>query len=51
MTYALGRPLADGDMPAIQQIQQQWATQGYAFKALLQDVVLSETFRSRHGGV
>jgi hypothetical protein len=51
MTYALGRPLVAGDMPAVAQIEQQWATQGYAFKALLQDVVLSDTFRSRHGGV
>jgi uncharacterized protein DUF1592/uncharacterized protein DUF1588/uncharacterized protein DUF1587/uncharacterized protein DUF1585/uncharacterized protein DUF1595 len=50
MTYALGRPLGAGDMASVAQIQQQWATQGYAFKALLQDVVLSETFRSRHGG-
>jgi hypothetical protein len=51
MTYALSRPLGDGDVPAVKQVQQQWATQGYAFKALLLDVVLSETFRSRHGGV
>jgi hypothetical protein len=51
MTYALARPLGDGDAPAVTQVQQQWATQGYAFKALLEDVVLSETFRSRHGGV
>jgi hypothetical protein len=51
MTYALSRPLGTGDAPAVKQIQQQWATQGYSFKALLQDVVLSETFRSRHGGV
>jgi hypothetical protein len=51
MTYALSRTLGAGDAPAVKQIQQQWATQGYSFKALLQDVVLSETFRSRHGGV
>ena len=55
MTYALSRPLdlsANGaDLPYLTALQQQWAGQGYSFKALLQDVVLSETFRSRHGGV
>jgi hypothetical protein len=49
--YALGRPLVAGDMPALAQIQQQWAGQGYAFQGLLQDVVMSEAFRSRHGGI
>jgi hypothetical protein len=51
MTYALGRPMGAGDAAAAAQIDQQWATQGYAFKALLRDVVLSEAFRSRRGGV
>ena len=56
MAYALSRPLSltapnDTDKPYLTQIQQQWAGQGYSFKTLLQDVVLSETFRSRHGGV
>ncbi|HET6279816.1 MAG TPA: DUF1592 domain-containing protein [Polyangia bacterium] len=55
MTYALGRPLRlaapnDADRQYLQQIQQQWAKQGYVFKSLLRDVVLSETFRSRRGG-
>jgi hypothetical protein len=55
MTYALARPLDLGptgaDLPYVTAIQTQWAQQGYSFKTLLQDVVLSETFRSRHGGV
>jgi hypothetical protein len=51
MTYATSRPLAPSDDAYITQIQQQWAKQGYAFKALIQDVVLSDPFRSRHGGI
>jgi hypothetical protein len=51
MTYALGRPLGAGDMAAASQIGGQWASQGYSFKALLSAVVLSQTFRSRRGGV
>ncbi len=56
MTYVLSRPLNltapnDTDRAYLTQIQAAWASQGYAFKALLRTVVLNETFRSRHGGV
>jgi hypothetical protein len=51
LTYATSRPLAAGDDAYITQIKQKWATQGYALKALIQDVVLSDPFRSRHGGI
>ena len=51
MTYATSRPLAAGDAPVLTQIQQQWAKQNYSMKTLIQDVVLSDPFRSRHGGI
>jgi hypothetical protein len=51
MTYATSRPITSTDQPYLTQIGQQWAQQNYSFKALLQDVVLSEPFRSRHGGI
>jgi hypothetical protein len=56
MTYALSRPLSldpmtGTDTPYLTQIQTQWATQQYALKALIQDVILNQTFRERHGGV
>jgi hypothetical protein len=51
LTYATSRPLAPSDDTYITQIEQKWATQGYALKALIQDVVLSDPFRSRHGGI
>jgi len=55
MTYVLSRPLNldapdDTDRPYVTQIQARWASEGYALRALLRDVVLNETFRSRHGG-
>jgi hypothetical protein len=56
MTYAVSRPLSldpttGSDTPYLTQIQTQWATQQYALKSLIQDVVLNQTFRERHGGV
>jgi hypothetical protein len=58
MTYALSRPLdlssitplTGNDTPYLTQIQGEWATQNYAVKPLLQDVLLNQTFRMRHGG-
>ena len=58
MTYALSRPLdlssitplTGNDTPYLTQIQTAWATQNYAVKPLLQDVLLNQTFRMRHGG-
>jgi len=57
MTYALSRPLnldstmGATDTPYLTQIQTSWATQQYALKSLIQDVVINQTFRERHGGV
>jgi hypothetical protein len=51
LTYATSRPLASTDDAYVTQLGQQWGQQGYALKALIQDVVLSEPFRSRHGGI
>ncbi len=56
MTYALSRPLnldptTGTDTPYLTQIQTLWATQNYALKPLIQDVILNQTFRERHGGV
>jgi hypothetical protein len=52
MTYATSRPLnPTTDAPYLTQIGTQWAQQNYAMKALVQDVVLSDPFRSRHGGI
>jgi hypothetical protein len=55
MTYAVSRPLnltfmTGTDTPYLTQIQTQWATQQYALKALIQDMVLNQTFRERRGG-
>jgi len=58
MTYALSRPLdlnsitalTGNDTPYLTQIQNAWATQNYAVKPLLEDVLLNQTFRMRHGG-
>jgi Protein of unknown function (DUF1592)/Protein of unknown function (DUF1588)/Protein of unknown function (DUF1587)/Protein of unknown function (DUF1595)/Protein of unknown function (DUF1585) len=57
MTYALSRPLNTDptagatDTPYLTQIQTSWATQQYALKSLIQDVIINQTFRERHGGV
>jgi uncharacterized protein DUF1592/uncharacterized protein DUF1588/uncharacterized protein DUF1587/uncharacterized protein DUF1595/uncharacterized protein DUF1585 len=56
MTYAVSRPLnldptTGTDTPYLTQIQTQWATQNYALAPLIQDVIMNQTFRERHGGV
>jgi Protein of unknown function (DUF1592)/Protein of unknown function (DUF1588)/Protein of unknown function (DUF1595)/Protein of unknown function (DUF1587)/Protein of unknown function (DUF1585) len=53
LTYATSRPLSatSTDAPYLAQIGQQWAQQNYSMKALIQDVILSDPFRSRHGGI
>jgi hypothetical protein len=56
MTYAVSRPLnldptTGSDTPYLTQIQTQWAAQNYALAPLIQDVILNQTFRERHGGV
>jgi hypothetical protein len=49
MTYALSRALAPGDQPYLNQIRTTWAGQGYGMKALLKDIVDSDSFRYRRG--
>jgi hypothetical protein len=49
MTYALSRTLTDGDQPYLNKVRATWATQGWGLKPLLKDIVLSDTFRYRHG--
>jgi hypothetical protein len=51
MTYALARELnAPGaDAPYLQQIQAQWAGQGYGLKDLMKDIVTNDTFKFRRG--
>jgi hypothetical protein len=59
MTYALSRPLdlnsinplTGNDTPYLTQIQTAWGTQNYMLASLIQDVILNQTFRMRHGGV
>ncbi len=51
MAYALSRPVtASTDAPYVAHVAEQWSAQKYALKALLQDVVLNDTFRLRRGG-
>jgi hypothetical protein len=49
MTYALARELTDSDNPYLNQVQSQWATQGYGLKDLMKDIVTNDTFRFRRG--
>jgi hypothetical protein len=49
MTYALSRALTASDSPYLNQIRTAWSTQGWGLKALMKDVVLSDTFRYRRG--
>jgi cytochrome c553 len=47
MTYALGRTVADGDMPAIRAIARQAAAADFRFSAVVQGIVDSAAFRMR----
>jgi hypothetical protein len=49
MTYALSRELTATDEPFLGDVRAAWAQQGYGLTALLKDVVVSATFRYRHG--
>ncbi len=49
MTYALSRGLGDTDQAYLQQIRQTWAAKGMGLRALLEQIVLNDTFRFRHG--
>jgi hypothetical protein len=47
LTYALGRGLDPGDMPAVRAIVREVKDDGYRFDALIAGVVSSEPFRMR----
>jgi hypothetical protein len=49
MTYALSRALTPSDSPYLNQIRAAWSTQGWGLKALMNNVVLNDTFRYRRG--
>jgi hypothetical protein len=49
MTYALSRQLAPSDQPYQAAILERFTAEGASFKVLLEQVVLSEPFRSRGG--
>jgi hypothetical protein len=53
MTYALSRSLNLGtggsDQPYLDQVRMQWSGQGMGLKALMEDIVLNDTFRFRRG--
>ena len=49
MTYALSRELTASDQPFLDQVRTTWAGQGWGLKALMKDIVLNDTFRSRRG--
>ncbi len=49
LTYALGRGIEPFDRPAVRQIARRTRTQGDRFSALIESVVLSESFRTCRG--
>jgi hypothetical protein len=49
MTYALSRELEATDEPYLNQIRTSWAAEGWGLKALMKNIVLSDTFRKRRG--
>jgi len=51
LTYALGRGLEAYDRPAVQQIVQRTAQNGYRFSALVQGIVASMPFQERRAAV
>ncbi len=49
MTYALSRELGDADAPYLDAIRARWKDEGATLRGLLEQIVLSEPFRYRHG--
>ena len=49
LTYALGRGLEPYDRPTVQGITKRLAASGYGFRTLVNEVVRSLPFQSRHG--
>ncbi len=47
LTYALGRELQDYDGPMVRRIVQHAASEGFTFSALVQAVVMSDSFQQR----
>jgi hypothetical protein len=48
-TYSLGREITESDRPYLHLIQEQWKKGAQTLRRLIQQLVLAETFRSRHG--
>jgi hypothetical protein len=48
-TYGLGREITESDRPYLHLIQEQWKKGAQTLRRLIQQLVLAETFRSRHG--
>jgi hypothetical protein len=51
LTYALGRDLGASDDPHLENIRDAWNGQGRTLRALLEDIVVNDTFRFRRGEV
>jgi hypothetical protein len=47
MTYAVGRPMDYGDMPAVRHIVREAANDNYRFESIVLGVVQSDAFRKR----
>jgi hypothetical protein len=47
MTYAVGRPMEYGDMPAVRQIAHEAANDNFRFESIVLGVVQSDAFRKR----
>lgn len=47
--YALGREIEDSDRPYLKWMQDEWKKGALSLRRLIQQLVLADTFRSRHG--
>jgi hypothetical protein len=47
--YALGREIEDSDRPYLNWVQDEWKKGAPSLRRLIQQLVLADTFRSRHG--
>jgi hypothetical protein len=49
LTYALGRDLGDADAPAVERILDAWTAGTPSLRALLEEIVVNDVFRTRRG--
>jgi hypothetical protein len=49
LTYALSRELEGSDQPYLEELRARWRQEGLGLAALLEQIILSEPFRSRRG--